>query len=78
MWQESRSGNGTVDVLIPPDFQPELKLRLADAEIPYLVKINDVQTVINNGNANVSISDEKVKAQGTFSGCFAHTIFFLV
>ncbi|XP_032785295.2 carboxypeptidase B [Daphnia magna] len=64
VWQESRSGNGTVDVLIPPDFQPELKLRLADVEIPYLVKINDVQTVINNGNAKVSISDEKVKAQG--------------
>ncbi|XP_057376151.1 carboxypeptidase B-like [Daphnia carinata] len=64
VWKESRSGNNTTDVLIPPDFQTELKLRLADADIPYVVTISDVQTVINSGNSNVTISNEIFKAQG--------------
>ncbi|XP_045030537.1 carboxypeptidase B-like [Daphnia magna] len=64
VWKESRSGNSTMDLLIPPDFQTELKLRLTDAKIPYVVTISDVQTVINNANSNVTISDEISKAQG--------------
>ncbi|XP_059351453.1 carboxypeptidase B-like [Daphnia carinata] len=63
VWKESRSINNTMDLMIPPDFQSELKLRLADAEIPYLVKIGDVQTLINNGNANVTNLNENIKAR---------------
>lgn len=59
-----------MDLLIPPDFQTELKLRLTDAKIPYVVTISDVQTVINNANSNVTISDEISKAQGTFCRSF--------
>ncbi|KAK4007992.1 hypothetical protein OUZ56_013151 [Daphnia magna] len=56
VWRESRSDNRPVDLLISPDFQTELKLRLADAQIPYEVKIADMQTEINNENPNITDS----------------------
>lgn len=65
MWRESRSDNRPVDLLISPDFQTELKLRLADAQIPYEVKIADMQTEINNENPN--ITDSGTEFENRFS-----------
>jgi hypothetical protein len=48
-----------VDLLVSPDFQTELKLRLADAEIPYDVTISDMQIAINNENPNVTDSGDE-------------------
>ncbi|KAI9553940.1 hypothetical protein GHT06_019211 [Daphnia sinensis] len=65
VWRESRSDNSPVDLLISPDFQTELKLRLADAQIPYEVKIADMQTEINNENPN--ITDSGTEFENRFS-----------
>ena len=59
VWKESRSDNSPVDLLVSPDFQTELKLRLADAEIPYDVTISDMQIAINNENPNVTDSGDE-------------------
>lgn len=59
-WKESRSLNLPMDLMIPPDFQTELKKRFEETDIQYDVIINDLQTAINNENPNVTESEEEV------------------
>ncbi|XP_046451315.1 carboxypeptidase B-like isoform X2 [Daphnia pulex] len=79
VWKEARSHNSPVDLLVSPDFQTELKLRLADAEIPYEVTISDMQTAINNENPNVTDSGDEYenrKMAGRFKRYLAAFISF--
>jgi hypothetical protein len=79
VWKEARSHNSPVDLLVSPDFQTELKLRLADAEIPYEVTISDMQTAINNENPNVTDSGDEYenrKSKRVFFYLFYLTFFF--
>ena len=47
-----------MDLMVPPDFQTELSMRFAEADIQYDVKIQDLQTAINNENPNVTDSGD--------------------
>ena len=55
-----------MDLLISPDFQTELKLRLADAEIPYKVTISDVQKAIDSENSNVTNNNKFIFQTGKY------------
>lgn len=50
VWKEARSLNNPMDVMVPPNFQEKLELKLTEANIPHVVKISDLQTAINNEN----------------------------
>ena len=47
-----------MDLMVPPDFQTELKMRMEEADIQYDVIISDLQSAINNENPNVTVSGD--------------------
>lgn len=57
-----------MDLMVPPDFQTELQLRLKEADIPYEVKISDMQMTINSENPNVTDSGDEF--ENRFSNFF--------
>lgn len=63
-----------MDLMVPPDFQTELKSRLAETDIQYDVIIHDLQTAIDNENPNVTESGEDF--DNRFSN-FSRSFFFL-
>lgn len=58
VWKETRSANSPMDLMVPPDFQTELKMRMEEADIQYDVIISDLQSAINNENPNVTVSGD--------------------
>lgn len=49
-----------MDLLVPPDFQTEVKMRLDDMKIPFNVSIDDLQKAINEENPPISTIDEEL------------------
>ncbi|XP_057376006.1 carboxypeptidase B-like [Daphnia carinata] len=62
VWQWQESTNAATDVLVPPNISSELKFKLNEANISYVVKIADLQSAINDENPNASSSSLGTKA----------------
>ena len=54
LWKAARMKDAPVDLIIPPDFQTEVKMRLDEAQIPFVISIADLQAAIANENPNVT------------------------
>ena len=65
MWKEARSDNAKTDLLVPGQSQKELGLKLTEANIDYVIKINDLQAVINNENPNSKSSSSNARSGKT-------------
>ncbi|KZS08436.1 Carboxypeptidase B [Daphnia magna] len=61
-WQEFQSADAPTDLLVPPQLIKELKLKLNEANISYVVKIEDLQSDINDENPKANSSSFDTKA----------------
>jgi hypothetical protein len=52
VWKEAKPSNTIIDLLVPEPFQKEFGKKLSEANITFVIKIADLQKVINNENAN--------------------------
>jgi hypothetical protein len=50
--REARFVNSSMDLVIPPTLERDLKNVMDNANIPFVVAINDLQTAIDNQNSN--------------------------
>jgi hypothetical protein len=62
VWKEARSDNPKTDLLVPVQHQKELGLKLMEANINYVIKINDLQAVIDNENPNAKASSSNTRS----------------
>jgi len=53
LWKESFNGSAA-DVLVSPNFQTELKMRLAEEKFQVRVAIEDLETAISNENPDAT------------------------
>ena len=51
MWKEAKPTNTIIDLLVPEPFQKEFGKKLSEANITFVIKIADLQKVINSENA---------------------------
>lgn len=57
MLKETKPINGKVDLIVPKEFQREFGMKLGEANINFVIKIDNLQDVINNaGNTNTKTS----------------------
>ncbi|XP_046452056.1 carboxypeptidase B-like [Daphnia pulex] len=62
VWKEARSNNPKTDLLVPVQYQKELGLKLMEANINYVIKINDLQAVIDNENLHTKASSSNTRS----------------
>ncbi|XP_057375607.1 carboxypeptidase B-like [Daphnia carinata] len=62
LWNERKTARDPLDVLVPPQSQTKLKLRLAEHKIFYDVVISDLQTAIDKQKINVNSNTSNSKA----------------
>ncbi|KAI9553889.1 hypothetical protein GHT06_019159 [Daphnia sinensis] len=63
VWKEPKTDKvTTTELLVVPQVQKELKVKLTQAGISYVIKINDLQAAIDNGNAKHNMSSLNTKA----------------
>lgn len=61
MWKETNEIHQPVNIMVPPRYQKEIKLKLEEAKIPYDIEIGDLQKAINDENptTNSSLANPK-------------------
>ncbi|XP_057375289.1 carboxypeptidase B-like [Daphnia carinata] len=63
VWKEPKTDKAAAtELLVAPQVQKELKVKLTQANISYVIKINDLQTTIDNGTAKHNTSSINTKA----------------
>lgn len=62
MWKEQKTDKAAItELLVAPQVQRVLKVKLTEADISYGIKINDLHTVIDNGNEKHNMSSLNTK-----------------
>uniref|UniRef100_A0A0N8E6M5 Carboxypeptidase B2 n=1 Tax=Daphnia magna TaxID=35525 RepID=A0A0N8E6M5_9CRUS len=62
VWKEQKTDKAAItELLVAPQVQRVLKVKLTEADISYGIKINDLHTVIENGNAKHNTSSLNTK-----------------
>ncbi|KAI9554075.1 hypothetical protein GHT06_019347 [Daphnia sinensis] len=62
MWKETNEIHEPVNIMVPPRYQKEIRLRLEEVKIPYDVEISDLQKAISNENPRTNASAANPKA----------------
>ncbi|KAK4007902.1 hypothetical protein OUZ56_013062 [Daphnia magna] len=62
VWKEQKTDKAAItELLVAPQVQRVLKVKLTEADISYGIKINDLHTVIDNGNEKHNMSSLNTK-----------------
>lgn len=66
LWHGGRIPSDPMDVLVPPQSQTKLKLKLAEGKISYTIMIHDLQMAINNQKSSANKIDTSNSKAGKY------------